>query len=312
MTPNSYSLSDASNWKEAVSSVWRKQKTILILTLVTLVTVVLAASIGLYLEDLWNDFYYPHETLDQYYSIVLFLVFAIYGLAIAIYVMNWVLFASIRKWRDIAPESLKKSINMTSIGLMIILISAIVSGVTDDLSTVAGLAGFAGLIVMFVGIVQLRNAQDMPEIGRRGASKIMWGFIINWITSFVFILIIFASAISTMHVDDEFYYDDEDSYSTTSVFNSYDYYDDYDDYYDDMEYYDDDIFIYNHNAFRVAVIFALFVALIGWAISTYLTYRGWWLIGKSELPAAAEPEHCEEYHYEEVTTTTNSEGDRKE
>ena len=302
MTPNSYSLSDASNWKEAVSSVWRKQKTILILSLVTLVTVVLAASIGLYLEDLWNDLYYPHETLDQYYSIVLFLVFAIYGLIVAIYVMNWVLFASIRKWRDIAPESLKKSINLTSIGLMIILISGVVSGVTDDLSTVAGLAGFAGLIVMFVGIVQLRNAQDMPEIGRKGASNIMWGFIINWITSFVFILIIFASAISTMHVDDEFYYDDEDSYSTTSVFNSYDYYDDYDDYYDDMEYYDDDIFIYNHNAFRVAVIFALFVALIGWAISTYMTYRGWWLIGKSELPVLPEP--TEELDYEIVASTS--------
>ena len=302
MTPNSYSLSDASNWKEAVSSVWRKQKTILILTLVMLVTLVLVTSIGLYLEDLWHDYIIPHEKLEPYYSIVIFLVFAIYGLAIAIYVMNWVLFASIRKWRDIAPESLKKSINLISIGLMITLISAIASGVTDDLSTVAGWAGLAGIIVMFVGIVQLRNAQDMPEIGRKGASKIMWGFIIQWITGFVFILIIFASALSTLRVDDEFYYDDEESYSTTSVFNSYDYYDDYDDYYDDMEYYDDD-------AFLVAVIVALFVAQIGWAISICMTYRGWWLIGKSELPAAAEPEHCEECHYEEVITTTNSKGD---
>lgn len=270
MTPNSYSSLDALNWKEAVSSIWRKQKTILILTLITLACLVVAMGIFTYLESMWEVSMDPFEEVDPYYNIVAFMGFTIIGLVIAIYVMNWVLFASLRQWLNIAPKSLKNSIKLISIGLMIILISGAVTAISDDLETIASLVSIAGIIVQFIGIVQLRNAKEMPEIGRKGASGIMWGTITSWITGLLAVIIIVTGSVVIMSEYNAIYgyIDDEDVLMYALIHSGY----------------------YGYT---------LLIALIGWSISTYLTYNGWRLIGKSELPVLSEP--TEELSCEDVT-----------
>lgn len=278
MAPNNYSTKDASNWKEAVSSIWRKQKTILILTLITLACLVVAMGIFTYLESMWEVSMDPFEEVDPYYNIVAFMGFTIIGLVIAIYVMNWVLFASLRQWLNIAPKSLKNSIKLISIGLMIILISGAVTAISDELETIASWVSIAGIIVQFIGIVQLRNAKEMPEIGRNGASGIMWGIITSWITGLLAVIIMVAGSVIIMS-----------EYNAT-----YGYID------------DEDVLMYalNHSGYYG---YMLLIALIGWIISTYLTYNGWRLIGKSELPVLSEP--TEELSCEDVTEASEQKCD---
>lgn len=304
MAPNNYSTKDASNWKEAVESIWRKQKTILILTLVSLIPV--GAIYGIFFGMVNNPMFH-YEIEGSLYRYFMTFIFIALGHLIVIYAMNWVLYASLRRWFNIAPESLKKSIKLISIGLMIVLISSVVSSLITDLETAANLAVFAGVIVQFVGIVQLRNAEGMPEVGRKGASKIMWGYIISWVISFVAVGI-FVSGMSSFMLDHTNDYDYDDDYVSSSVFNSYD--DDYYDDYDEELSYEEEMMIMNFinsNEFFNISLITLIVALIGWSISIYFTYRGWWLISKSELPVLSEP--TEELSYEDVTEASEQKCD---
>jgi cytochrome b561 len=218
------------------------------------------------------------EEVDSYYSIATFIGFTIIGLIIAIYVMNWVLFASLRQWLNIAPKSLKNSIKLISIGLMIILISGAVTAISDELETIASLVSIAGIIVQFIGIVQLRNAKEMPEIGRNGASGIMWGIITSWITGLLAVIIMVAGSVIIMSEYNAIYghIDDEDVLMYAFIHSGY----------------------YGYT---------LLIALIGWIISTYLTYNGWRLIGKSELPVLSEP--TEELSCEDVTEASEQKCD---
>ena len=294
MTPYQQSVENAQNWKSVVSKLWKRQETILLLSILT-VGILVALSVAV-------DKITPSPFVELDRSLLTFieiLTIVLFGLILVIYAFYWVVFATLKKWREVAPESLKKSINLVAIGLMIILIGGTVSYIVDDLETLGKLATLAGVIVQFVGIVQVRQAKDMPELARKGASSIMWGTIASWITGLMVILVavfIFAEmAINDRSISNT------NTYETSNTFGRYNDYNDYD-YYD---YYDDDMTMsvgkYDESVWN-AMIVMMIIALIGSVISAYLTYRGWWLIGKSELPVLPEP--TEELDYEVVASTS--------
>ena len=162
MTPYQQSVENAQNWKCVVSKLWKRQLIIFLLTLAIVTLLICDNKIG-----------------NNQFAILLA------GLGIAIYVVQWIVFATLNKWRKIAPESLKESINLVAIGLMVMLIGSTISFVVP----IGVFATLVGGIVQFMGIVQLRKANEMPKVARKGASSIMWGTIISWITGFAVVLV---------------------------------------------------------------------------------------------------------------------------
>lgn len=250
MTPYQQSVENAQNWKCVVSKLWKRQLIIFLLTLAIVTLLICDNKIG-----------------NNQFAILLA------GLGIAIYVVQWIVFATLNKWRKIAPESLKESINLVAIGLMVMLIGSTISFVVP----IGVFATLVGGIVQFMGIVQLRKANEMPKVARKGASSIMWGTIISWITGFAVVL---AFIVGLMELDElssgTFGEDNNDIATVLSA-----------------------IGITMKFMYIIAVM--LMIAVIGGAISAFLTYRGWWLIGKSELPVLPEP--TEELDYEGVAST---------
>ena len=250
MTHYQKSVDNAQNWKGVVSKLWKRQVIILLLTLAMVTLLICDNKIG-----------------SNQFAILLA------SLGIAIYLFQWVVFATLKKWRKIAPESLKESINLVAVGLMVMLIGITISFVVP----IGVFATLVGGIVQFVGIVQLRKANEMPKVARKGASSIMWGTIISWITGFAVVL---AFIIGIMVLSElpsgTFGEDDNDIAIALTAFGL------------TMKF--------------VSIIGIMYmIAVIGGAISAFLIYRGWWLIGKSELPIL--PEHTEELDSEGVVST---------
>lgn len=253
MTPYQQSVENAQNWKCVVSKLWKRQLIIFLLTLAIVTLLICDNKIG-----------------NNQFAILLA------GLGIAIYVVQWIVFATLNKWRKIAPESLKESINLVAIGLMVMLIGSTISFVVP----IGVFATLVGGIVQFMGIVQLRKANEMPKVARKGASSIMWGTIISWITGFAVVLVFIVGLMEFDELSSgTFGEDDNDIATVLSAIG----------------------ITMKFMKFMYIIAVMLMIAVIGGAISAFLTYRGWWLIGKSELPVLPEP--TEELDYEGVVST---------
>lgn len=233
-----------------MSKLWKRQLIIFLLTLAIVTLLICDNKIG-----------------NNQFAILLA------GLGIAIYVVQWIVFATLNKWRKIAPESLKESINLVAIGLMVMLIGSTISFVVP----IGVFATLVGGIVQFMGIVQLRKANEMPKVARKGASSIMWGTIISWITGFAVVLVFIVGLMELDELSSGTFGEDNNDIATVLYA----------------------IGITKKFMYIIAVM--LMIAVIGGAISAFLTYRGWWLIGKSELPVLPEP--TEELDYEGVAST---------
>lgn len=250
MTPYQQSVENAQNWKCVVSKLWKRQLIIFLLTLAIVTLLICDNKIG-----------------NNQFAILLA------GLGIAIYVVQWIVFATLNKWRKIAPESLKESINLVAIGLMVMLIGSTISFVVP----IGVFATLVGGIVQFMGIVQLRKANEMPKVARKGASSIMWGTIISWITGFAVVLVFIVGLMELDELSSGTFGEDNNDIATALSA------------------------IGITMKFMDIIAVMLMIAVIGGAISAFLTYRGWWLIGKSELPVLPEP--TEELDYEGVVST---------
>ena len=253
MTPYQQSVENAQNWKCVVSKLWKRQLIIFLLTLAIVTLLICDNKIG-----------------NNQFAILLA------GLGIAIYVVQWIVFATLNKWRKIAPESLKESINLVAIGLMVMLIGSTISFVVP----IGVFATLVGGIVQFMGIVQLRKANEMPKVARKGASSIMWGTIISWITGFAVVLVFIVGLMEFDELSSGTFGEDNNDIATVLSAIG---------------------ITMKFTKFMYIIAVMLMIAVIGGAISAFLTYRGWWLIGKSELPVLPEP--TEELDYEGVAST---------
>jgi hypothetical protein len=178
--------------------------------------------------------------------------------AIVSVVMLWIFYFDVKRWHKAAPESLKKSIKLFSLGLLITLIASVATSVIGGFTTVPYIGGgaqmlnsliecaaIAGTIIEFIAIIKLRKADDMPELAKQGAHCIFINYIISWAVAAIgTIIMIFAAVALAFSVVDELddadYNDSEVGGLLAGIDDYYDY-DEYDDYeeYDEIEVYEE-------------------------------------------------------------------------
>jgi hypothetical protein len=178
--------------------------------------------------------------------------------AIVSVVMLWIFYFDVKRWHNAAPESLKKSIELFSLGLLITLIASVATSVIGGFTTVPYIGGgaqmlnsliecaaIAGAIIEFIAIIKLRKADDMPELAKQGAHCIFINYIISWAVAAIgTIIMIFAAVALAFSVFDELddagYNDSEVGGLLAGIDDYYDY-DEYDDYeeYDEIEVYEE-------------------------------------------------------------------------
>ena len=329
MTPYQQSIEAAKNWKEAVGAMWKRQRIMLYLGIACLA--LLFVGMALLFSGLSSIEDAPSVgTPLLIFGIVVLLIML--APAIISVVMMWIFYFDVRKWQNAAPESLKKSIKLFSLGLLITLIAAAASGVIGGFTTVPFIggaaevlssliegAGFAGMILEFIAIIRLRRADDMPELAKQGAQSLFINYIISFVATAVgSIIMVFAFISLTFNALDN--YDDIDSYDSnfSNIWTDVDDYEEFEDsdnvllsgIWDSMddEFTDEeDLAFLNSLEDAEGAIAAFIIALVimigGGIVAMYYYYRGWWLISKSELPVLPEPIEDnvgEEVSYEEV------------
>ena len=204
MTSYQQSIETTKSWKEAVSAMWKRQRVMLymsIASLFLLIDAAVALIIGVCsVED--NPTYGIPMIIV---GIILFLL--MFAPIVISVVMSWIFYFDIRRWRKAAPESLKKSIRLYSIGLLIVIIATTAASLLGGFTTIPyfgvlaqfansfiELAAVGGVVVQFIAIIKLRRAKDMPEKAQKGAHYIFLSQIISFATSIIF-SICFAFAV---------------------------------------------------------------------------------------------------------------------
>ena len=164
----------------------------------------------------------------------------------------------------------------------------------------------------------------MPALGQKGAKSIFINYIVSFATA-VFGSIVMIAALATLIVNlvDDTTEDndiDEEVVNISTIWNTED-----DEFTTDDTYeleFDDSVFLSSFmetlseeavNDEELAIlkefaddneevfgtfIFALIIMITGSIFAMYFYYRGWWLIGKSELPTIEEPREEEILHNE--------------
>jgi hypothetical protein len=339
MTSYQQSIEATQSWKEAVSAMWKRQRMMLYMSIATLFLLIDAAAaliIGICTVENEPSYGIPMIIL----GVILFLLM-LAPIVISV-VMSWIFYFDIRRWRKAAPESLKRNIRLYSIGLLIVIITSTAVSCFGGFTTIPYIGGLAqlansfielialgGVIVQFIAIIKLRNAKDMPEKAQKGAHYIFLGQIISFATSIIFsICFAFAVILALFHAvnvserlhtyEDHInqWYDYDDKYSdrddifTAGISYSL----------DEEAAKDEDMALFEQmmeaDSAVIVAIFSILILITGCAVSLFFNYRGWWLIGKSELkvpPIPIEEEEsveevaCEVVEfYEEVDTSNHT------
>ena len=335
MTPYQQSIEAAKSWKEAVGAMWKRQRTMLYLG-ITCIALLLIGLVMLFIGVGTFEDTPSVGTPLIVISIIVMLMMLIP--AIVSVVMMWIFYFDVRKWQNAAPESLKKSIKLLSLGLLITLIASVAASVIGGFTTVPYIgvgaqmlnslvecAAIAGTIIQFIAFIRLRKANDMPELAKQGAHNIFLYYIIAFavaaLGSIIMIFAVISLAFSAFDNLDYTANDDSEFSGLLAGIDSYYEYEEYEEYeeFDAYEENDDillsgiwdsmgeDIAFLNAlgdaTGALVAFILAFVILIGGGIVAMYYYYRGWWLIGKSELPVLPEPieeEVGEEVAYEEV------------
>ena len=337
MTSYQQSIETTKSWKEAVSAMWKRQRVMLymsIASLFLLIDAAVALIIGVCsVED--NPTYGIPMIIV---GIILFLL--MFAPIVISVVMSWIFYFDIRRWRKAAPESLKKSIRLYSIGLLIVIIATTAASLLGGFTTIPyfgvlaqfansfiELAAVGGVVVQFIAIIKLRRAKDMPEKAQKGAHYIFLSQIISFATSIIF-SICFAIAVilalfHAVNVSERLY---DYEYNTNQRYDYDNKYSERDDIFTTGITYsineevaeDNDMALFQHmmeaDGAVVVAIFSILILLVGSVATMFFNYRGWWLIGQSELkilPAPIEPEEsieevtCEVVEFYEDADTSN-------
>ena len=335
MTPYKQSIEAAKSWKEAVGAMWKRQRLMLFLSIAAYVLLFIGLPI------LIGGIFCLEESVATATPLIItgtLSLLAMIPLAVTIIILMWVFYFDVRKWHKAAPESLKKSIKLLQIGVLITLIAALggttfsgfatipyIGVVAQLLNSACQAAAYAGVILQFISVIKLRKAQDMPALGQKGAKSIFINYIVSFATA-VFGSIVMIAALATLIVnlvdgtteDNDI---DEEVVNISTIWNTED-----DEFTTDDTYeleFDDSVFLEtlaeeavndeelailkefaddNEEVFG-AFILALIIMITGSIFAMYFYYRGWWLISKSELEVLPEPikdETSEEVAFKEV------------
>ena len=335
MTPYQQSIEAAKSWKEAVGAMWKRQRLMLFLSIAAYVLLFIGLPI------LIGGIFCLEESVATATPLIItgtLSLLAMIPLAATIIILMWVFYFDVRKWHKAAPESLKKSIKLLQIGVLVTLIAALggttfsgfatipyIGVVAQLLNSACQAAAYAGVILQFISVIKLRKAQDMPALGQKGAKSIFINYIVSFATA-VFGSIVMIAALATLIVnlvdgtteDNDI---DEEVVTISTIWNTEDDEVTPDDTYD-FEF-DDSVFLEtlaeeavndeelailkefaddNEEVFGT-FIFALIIMITGSIFAMYFYYRGWWLISKSELEVLPEPieeETGEEVAFKEV------------
>lgn len=325
MTPYQQSIEAAKSWKEAVGAMWKRQRLMLFLSIAAYVLLFIGLPI------LIGGIFCLEESVATATPLIItgtLSLLAMIPLAVTIIILMWVFYFDVRKWHKAAPESLKKSIKLLQIGVLVTLIAALggttfsgfatipyIGVVAQLLNSACQAAAYAGVILQFISVIKLRKAQDMPALGQKGAKSIFINYIVSFATA-VFGSIVMIAALATLIVNlvDDTTDDndiDEEVVNISTIWNTED-----DEFTTDCTYeleFDDSVFLSSFmdtlaeeavNDEELAIlkefaddneevfgtfIFALIIMITGSIFAMYFYYRGWWLISKSELEVLPEP-----------------------
>ncbi len=225
MTPYQQSIEAAKSWKEAVGAMWKRQRTMLFLGIACIALLLVGLAmlcIGLVTIDESQSVGTPLIVT----SIIIMLMML--APAIVSVVMLWIFYFDVKRWHNAAPESLKKSIKLFSLGLLITLIASVAASVIGGFTTIPYIgvgaqmlnsliecAAIAGAIIEFIAIIKLRKADDMPELAKQGAHCIFINYIISWAVAAIgTIIMIFAAVALAFSVFDEL---DDAGYNDSEV-----------------------------------------------------------------------------------------------
>lgn len=326
MTPYQQSIEAAKSWKEAVGAMWKRQRTMLYLGIACIALLL----IGLVMLFIGAGTFEDTPSVGTPLIVISIIVMLMMLIpAIISVVMMWIFYFDVRKWQNAAPESLKKSIKLFSIGLLITLIASVAASVIGGFTTIPYVgvgaqmlnsliecAAIAGTIIEFIAIIRLRKADDMPELAKQGAQCIFLNYIISFavaaLGSIIMIFAVMSLAFSAFDNLDYTANDDSEVSGLLAGIDSYYEYEEYEDY-DELETEeendillsgiwdsmseeitdDEDIAFLNAlgdaTGALVAFILAFVILIGGGIVAMYYYYRGWWLISKSELPVLPEP-----------------------
>jgi hypothetical protein len=326
MTPYQQSIEAAKSWKEAVGAMWKRQRTMLFLG-IACIALLLVGLVMLCIGLVTIEESQSVGTPLIVTSIIVMLMMLVP--AIVSVVMLWIFYFDVKRWHKAAPESLKKSIELFSLGLLITLIASVATSVIGGFTTVPYIgvgaqmlnslvecAAIAGTVIQFIAFIRLRKANDMPELAKQGAHNIFLNYIISFaVTALGSIILVFAVMSLAFSAFDNLDYtanDDSEVSGLLAGIDSYYEYEEYDDY-DELETEeendillsgiwdsmgeeitdDEDIAFLNAlgdaTGALVAFILAFVILIGGGIVAMYYYYRGWWLISKSELPVLPEP-----------------------
>lgn len=251
MTPYQQSIEAAKSWKEAVGAMWKRQRTMLFLG-IACIALLLVGLVMLCIGLVTIDESQSVGTPLIVTSIIIMLMMLVP--AIVSVVMLWIFYFDVKRWQNAAPESLKKSIKLFSLGLLITLIASVAASVIGGFTTIPYIgvgaqmlnsliecAAIAGAIIEFIAIIKLRKADDMPELAKQGAHCIFINYIISWAVAAVgTIIMIFAAvalAFSVFDKLDDAGYNDSEVGGLLAGIDDYYEYEEYEEYneYDGLE-----------------------------------------------------------------------------
>lgn len=314
------SAEKAIQWKQAVERLWRNQRTVLLLSIATLVLVY--GGMGILYSTSTAGFV---------------VAFAMIGLGIAasfaIYIVQWIFFARLKAWANVVHPNDKGKVKLFYIAQLITLIVSAVMVVCAMFSaipivniialgfiSIASLGAFAAIIMQFVAIARLRNSDTLPAKAARGVKSLFWYYIVYWCTYIIGYAIfiigfmgLYASLLVNINefdniLDDptaEYYFDnyDNDEYDSYSVEDEPEFGSEFTKGLEEMKDANGLAFHLLTKAAESNPIFAIIAVLgyvfmiIGAFIAMVFYYRGWWLISKSELEIRPEPTNIDAGEY---------------
>lgn len=326
-------------WKDAVTKLWKTQRSVLIFgatgaSLIIIACMLLASGVILSFDT-------PSLGITLIIIASLFGIIG-FGLCVVAYIFQWIFYYDLKRWRDVAPAALSENIRVLAVCTLISLIATVGSCFFDSFSIIPyvgivmsifssfiSIVIFIAEITKFVMFIKLKSAEEMPHVARRGAAHIFYSYIVNFACAIIGGIFLVCSVVAFVidEADNNFDWDD-DCYEETYCYDEYEEYEYVFEYVDNDPADDnsrlsllpgiigsrlenlseDDIEDFCDEITDSIVAVLLFIIGFGIAIAGLITrlilyYRGWWLISKSEfepLPEQSITDEGEVVDHEEI------------
>lgn len=308
-------LDPATAWKNAVTSLWKRQRIMLGFTIPGITLTVLGIILLWTCIGVGGSLTLSSIALVSFLIGVAFIAFS----QVACYFLDWWFFFDLVKWRKATPKGARKGIALYFSGLIIILLLTMINLSSSSLylipipyinllfSTIAGLIqSITGIIwllafiLLFAGLFSICRNLDMPSNVRKGTKNILVHYAVKYgaaiigcafIISAVTLLMVttwwatnFGAIENTVDatiaaIDTATAISSGETDITTGISDYL---------YGEYESGVDDTIDTMVKAFTLSLI-GVSVFVVGYIIALFLRFRGWKLIANSELEVAPTP-----------------------